>query len=103
MRIKQNKLKEPDFIVTRGEVKAEFYSEPVFCMNVIKGNEKQCYPIRADDYMANLPESYAVLMTKHDACIAKARKFKDDVNLKAFYKNAADEYKRRAYAMEVAQ
>lgn len=101
MRIKQNKLKEPDFVTERHGIKAEFYSEPMFCMNVIKGNEKQCYPISADTYTANLPETYATLMTKHDICITKAIQFNHDVNLKAFYKNAADEYKRRAYAMEV--
>lgn len=98
MRIKQNLLKEPDLEFTRGEATVRVYSKPQYCVNIIRGNEKQCYPLTEQQYneymnpAANINIAGSIRMCKKYSKLATKTK---DARLKKFYMNAAEGFSKR--------
>lgn len=100
MRIKQNKLTIPDYQWSRminnklGII--QLYHKPCYCVNIIYGDSKQCYPITKeqydnyrDEYIMRTNPNYRITMFKKFDKLAQTT---SDPHLKTFYENVRSCY-----------
>lgn len=106
MRIKQKELDEPDYQYSRyvnGKLAVvQVFSKPCYCVNIIAGKSKSCYPLTEEQYKGYCFEAINWYNPDKEFFLEQANRYiefamkQKDMNLYQFFMNVSLCYYKRA-------
>ena len=106
MRIKQKELDEPDYQYSRyvnGKLAVvQVFSKPCYCVNIIAGKSKSCYPLTEQQYHGYVCECLNWYKPDKEFFLDQANRYielamkQKDLNMYQFFLNVALCYYKRA-------